>query len=57
MPTKPLSATAKKHKAYYYYAGKETKAKSVAKKKAKKSPKKTKKSPRKLRKNRRPNSG
>ena len=35
MPTKPLSATAKKRKAYYYYAGKETKAQSVTKKKFK----------------------
>jgi hypothetical protein len=43
MPAKPLSAGAKKHKAYYYYAGKETKAKKVAKKRAKKSPKKSKK--------------
>jgi len=50
MPAKPLSATAKKRKAYYYYAGKETKAKSVTRKKAKKSPRKTKKSPRRPRK-------
>jgi hypothetical protein len=49
MPTNPLSASAKKRKAYYHYAGKETKAKNVAKKKTKKSPKKTKKSTRKPR--------
>jgi len=43
MPVKRLSAGAKKGKAYYYYAGKETKAKKMAKKKAKK-PLKSKKS-------------
>ncbi|HEX9429312.1 MAG TPA: hypothetical protein VF944_02950 [Candidatus Bathyarchaeia archaeon] len=35
MPVKRSDTAAKKRKAYYYYAGKETKAKEVAKKKGK----------------------
>ena len=35
MPAKKISTKAKKRKAYYYYAGKESKAKKVARKSSK----------------------
>jgi len=35
MPAKKISTKAKKRKAYYYYAGKESKAKKVARKPSK----------------------
>lgn len=43
MPAKSLSTKARKRKAYYYYAGKERKAKKVAKKLTKKTAKKSRK--------------
>jgi transcription initiation factor IIE alpha subunit len=47
MPARRSRTTATKQKAYYYYAGKEAKAKKVAKKKAKKPTKKLAQKPRK----------
>jgi hypothetical protein len=47
MPAKRPGTGVKKRKAYYYYAGKETKAKKVAKKTAKKPRKKATRKPRK----------
>ena len=43
MPAKKISIKAKKRKAHYYYAGKETKAKKIARKTPKAKKAKTKK--------------
>jgi len=43
MAAKKISTKAKKRKAYYFYAGKESKAKKVAKKSSKTKPKAKKK--------------